>query len=151
MIVSVVNVGLVVDALEQQLREWPTLSNATIEDSEPVNENPDRCPWVGLYRSQISFPVRTLGMGSGYRRQRISLIVAMNETSSQSGEDCKNRLETLAKGVCDAIASDESIRGNALAMEDIDLTYTDYSRDGAAFMQHAVLRFTVETPVTVTP
>lgn len=148
-VIQTINVGEVTKALEAWLKSWPGLLDiqATIERSEPVNESPDRCPWVGIYRARAGFPQRALGLGSGYRRQEVSLVLVLTESSTDSGEDCEDRLEALVQAVTSALCNNESISGTVNTLAEIDVTYTDYTAVGANFFQQAVVSVTASTNV----
>jgi hypothetical protein len=119
-----------------------------VERSEPVNENPDRCPWVGVYRARQSFPAKTIGMGTGFRDQRATLVIVANESSSKDGATCEDRLEGLMREVFAIILNDTSISGTVIQIEDIDVTWSNYTTSGNAFFQEATVLLTTVVPVT---
>ncbi len=139
----------VTDALVAWLREWPALVDmqATIDDAEPMNESPERCPWVGVYHSRTAFVPRTLGLGAGYRMQRLTIVLGLNCSSVDSGEDCKRRLGALVQAVTSALCSNESISGTVHTLEDIDIVRSNYAQVGGQFFQEAVVTFTAVVPV----
>lgn len=147
--IATVNVGTVSDAIIAWLKTWPALLDmgATIEDSEPVNNRADRCPWVGVYRSRADFVPRTLGLGAGYRMQRISFALALTAASSDSGKDCKDRLELLVQAVVSALCTNESISGTVQTLDDLSVVYSNYALVGASFFQEAIVSVTAVVPV----
>lgn len=150
-IIQTIDDNTVTTALVERFRAWQALVDmeATIDDAEPVNESPERCPWVGVYHSRTSLVPRTLGLGSGYRNQRITIAIGMSAASSDSGADCKARLGALVQAVTSALCSDESISGTVMALEDIDVVKSNYAQVGASFFQEAVLTVTAVVPVNV--
>lgn len=151
-VISTFSEEALLDALETVLAEWPALADAgtTVEVCEPVNESPERCPWVGLYPSNMSLVPRTLGMGSGFRYQRFTVALVMTTSSSESGRDCRARMSALVKGVCDALCTDGGLRGTVDVAEDMAVTYSSYAQDGNAFFQTAVAAVTFAAPVGAT-
>jgi hypothetical protein len=146
--------SVITRALREQLSTALELSEkfgngVRVESAEPVNESPERCPWIGVYKQTQSLPSRTLGTGTGSRHQRVSVLVLMQETSSQSGQDCEDRLNVLVNESLTAILDDESLGGTVMTIEEIDVTYTDFRREGAAFLQEAVLSLSAMAQVTV--
>ncbi len=148
-IIAAVNVGEITDALVAWLKSWPALVDmaATIDDSEPVNDQPDRCPWVGVYRSRMDLPSRTLGLGAGYRMQRVSMALALTASSVDSGKDCKDRLEALVNAAVSALCSNESISGTVQTLDDLSVVYSNYAVHGASYFQEAVVNVTAVVPV----
>jgi hypothetical protein len=151
-LIQSLNDAAVMDALALMLKSWPALSDSdvTVEQAEPINESPERCPWIGLYRSRQVLEPRTLGMGSGYRNQFLTIVLVLTEQSADSGIDCSRRLSALVQSVTSAICTDQSIGGTVANIDEIDVVYADYTRDGAAFLQRAVVSITTVTPVSAT-
>lgn len=147
--IASVNVGTITDALVAWLKSWPDLADAgaTVEDSEPVNDQPDRCPWVGVYRSRCDFQQRALGLGSGYRMQRVSIALALTASSVDSGKDCKDRLEALVQMVTSALCTNESLSGTVQALDELSVVYSNYAVHGASYFQEAVVSVTAVVPV----
>lgn len=143
-LIRTINVSNVTKHLLKQIGQWPQIADkkAIVERSEPPNENSNRLPWIGLYRASVLTVARTIGMGSGYRQQRVNLIVLVQEGSFVSGEDCEERLEYMVQQVTSALLSDESLGGNVDTLEELQVVYDDYRKEGGAFMQSATIQFT---------
>lgn len=149
-VITTVDDAVITAALVAWLQSWPALVDlqASIEDSEAVNQSPEKCPWVGVYHSRTSLVPRTLGMGTGYRQQRVTVALLMNAASSDSGVDCKVRLGELVKAVTSALCSNESISGTVDALEDIEVVKSNYAQVGNAYFQEAVVTLTAVTQPT---
>jgi hypothetical protein len=148
--ITPVNVADITDAVEQLLRNWQPLMSAgvdNVEDAEEINQDAGRCPWVGIYRSKIRYPSRTLGMGTGYRGQRVDLILVMQQFDPTSGKACARRLEDLIQMVIGAVLSDPSLGGTVDALDEFEVQYPDYQRLDNGFFQTAFLFFTGVTNV----
>jgi len=152
-LIQPINISDICIKLQDQITEWPALEGRVkVTRGEPINKQMEKCPWAGIYRQQQTFEPRTLGLGSGYRRQRITLAVVLQESSTKSGQDCEVKMEKLISETVAALASDESIRGTVLAFgeEPFNVIYSSYRVEENSFFQEAVLTFTVVTNVNAT-
>ena len=145
--VTAVNVSTVTAALVSLLDE--ALGNVAVVRAEEINETPGNCPWVGVYRDNVEYVIKTLGFGSGMREQRINLVVVVQESDGTSGERCEDRLEELLKNVVGAILSDVTLRSTVQVVTDFQVRYADYRKIGGGFMQTAAVYLTAVTTVLV--
>lgn len=145
MTIYVTDVHEVTEAVELTLREDSALIELglEVEVAEPINEDPNRCPWVGVYRQGIRYPSRTLGAGSGYRQQRIALVLVVQHSNLNNGAECSRELEDLIKKVMSALLSDESLRGKVDILDEVEVSYTNYNfdKENGYFMQTAAVQF----------
>lgn len=145
--ITPINVATVTDALMALLKDWPALENVNVLRSEEINETPGECPWVGVYRENVDYPIRTIGFGSGMRDQKISLVIVAQESDGESGQKCEDRLESLLKEIIAAILTDVTIRGSVRVIEDVKVRYEDYRKTGSSYMQTAAVYLTASTVV----
>lgn len=139
-------------AIEAQLREWPGFGGLVIVERDvPVPKQPDRYPWIGVYRQAQLLSARTLGAGAGYRRHNADYLLVLCESSAVSGQECADRLEALVSGATSALLSDESLRGNADTLgPEMRIVYTSYEQTASrAYTQTATIQFTTESAVNV--
>lgn len=145
MTIHVTDVYAITEAIETTLKENADLTDLEleIEVGEQVNEDVNRCPWAGIYRQGIRYPSRTLGAGSGYRQQRIGIVIVLQHADTSSGRQCSQRLEDLIKKTMSALLSDESLRGLVDILDEVDISYTNYNfdSDNGYFMQTAAVQF----------
>lgn len=141
------NVAIVTGAIVERLVNDARLAEATVERSAELNEIPGRCPWIGVYRSGVEYPLRTLGMGSGWRQQRIDLMVFVQHSDGTSGEECEDRLEGLIVDVISVLLSDPTLGGAVDTLDEFTVKYLDYSQTDAGYMQTAAIYFTAITSV----
>lgn len=145
MTIYVTDVHEVTEAIEQTLKENVDLIEIglEVEIGEQINEDPNRCPWVGVYRQGIRYPSRALGAGSGYRQQRIALVLVLQHANLNSGSECSRQLEDLIKKVMSAVLSDESLRGKVDILDEVEVSYTNYNfdKENGFFMQTAAVQF----------
>lgn len=123
------------------------LPQLTVERSAEVNELPHRCPWVGIYRSGVEYPLRTLGMGSGFRGQRINLVLMVQNSDATSGEECEERLEELIVNVIGALLSDPTLNNTVDGLDEFSVQYVDYLQTDAGYVQTAGIYFTALSSV----
>jgi hypothetical protein len=143
--ITPVNVAAVTDALVQLLRA--RLANTAIGRASELNEDVNNCPWIGVYRDNVRYEVRTLGYGSGMRTQRITLVVAVQESDPDSGDKCEDRLEALLVRVVGALLSDTTLGGTVAVIENLEVRYADYQKVGNSYMQTAAVYLTAQTTV----
>lgn len=145
------NIASVTRALVAQLENWPQVRalGVQVSRSEPLNEDPGSCPWVGVYRDSVEYTSKTLGFGTGYRDANVSLVVAVQQANPKSGQDCEDELEALVTEVAAAILTDVTLGGTVRGITNMKVLYADYRRVGDSFMQTAAVYLTAQVPVTV--
>lgn len=148
-VIAPTNVADITQAIELMLNEAATIGQAgvIVERSAEERETPTAHGWVGIYRDGISYPPRTLGMGSGYRHQEIRLYLLVQETDMSSGDECEDRLEALLQKVVGVLLSDTSLRGTVQTLDAFTVTYRAFRGD-YGFMQMARIDFTGLIPVS---
>lgn len=146
MIITPVSVSAVTQAIERMLRDG--LPGVSVERSSEINADPSRMPWVGVYRADCSFPTRTLGLGSGYRGQRVSVIVLAQESDPTSGDRCEDRLNGLVDQIISLLLSESTLGGTVHTVDEFSVRYPDYQRVGdSQYVQTAMIVFTAITTV----
>lgn len=142
-----VNVSVITEGIETLLMNDSSLQGATIERSAEINELPHLCPWIGIYRNGVEYPVRTLGMGNGFRGQRISLVVMCQQADATSGVECEQRLEQLLVDVIAALLADPTLNGTVDTLDEFQVQYVDYLQTDSGYVQTAGVYFTALTTV----
>lgn len=115
-------------------------TEAKIELAGPVNEDPSRCPWVGVYPLRCPFPTRTLGMGGGFRGQNPEVVLMCQTSHQTDGEACLDSLGVLVKAVANAILSDPSLKGTVQMLGDFEVEFLGVLKFNDAIMQTASIR-----------
>jgi hypothetical protein len=108
---STTDISSLTKAVEDILNNTQDFDQVTVCRGEPINDDPNMCPWVGIYRREQSLMPRTLGMGQGHRRDQVRLVIAVQDTSLADGGDCEDRVDKLVKDTVDAILGDATIGG----------------------------------------
>lgn len=121
---------------------------AKVDLAEPINEDPSRCPWVGVYPVRCPFPTRSLGMGGGYRAQNPEFFIMCQQTHASEGETCLALLGALVKAVTGAVLSDPSLKGTVQMLGDFEVEFSGYQKVNDAIMQTATIRVVGQTTVS---
>lgn len=148
--ISSVDFASVASAVEQMVKDSQAIQDigAKVERAEPVNEDPSRCPWVGIYPTRGTFPIRTLGLGSGFRSQEPEVIAICQASDPLRGADCQDALGALLKAVSDAILSDPSLKGTVYTLSDFEVNFDRYEKVEDVIMQSATIRVVGQTTVS---
>lgn len=131
------------------LNDAPEVGGADVDIDRSCEEKltPTAHGWVGIYRDGIQYPLRTLGMGSGYRMQQIRLYLLVQESDPTSGSECEDRLERLLQKVVGVLLSDPSLKGTVNTLDDFSVSYRGFINDGM-YLQMARIDFTGLIPVS---
>lgn len=150
MIISSVDFAAVARAVTDMVKDWQAIqdSGAKVERAEPVNEDPSRCPWVGIYPTRGAFDSRAIGFGAGFRYQRPEVIAICQTSNQTDGAACQDSLGELVKAVTDAILSDPSLKGTVLMLSDFEVNFDAYQKVDDQIMQSATIRVVGETTVS---
>jgi len=151
MLVRTLNISEVTSALSSQIGQWPALHDAglCVEVSEVVNESAGRTPWLGIYPTGVAYEERTLGLGSGYRRQAVEITMIIQASDITSGQSCHETLAELVAEATSAILSDATLGGSVDNVGQLRVAY-DYAQTGDnAFLQSAIISLTAERAVSV--
>lgn len=147
--ITAVDFAEVARAGEQMLKDSQAMQDieAKVERAEPVNEDPSRCPWVGVYPTRGLFPIRTLGLGAGYRAQEPELIFICQASHQSDGAACQDSLGILVQAVTSAILSDPTLKGTVRTLNDFEVTFDRYDKVDDVIMQSATVRVVGATTV----
>jgi hypothetical protein len=145
------DVSTITRAVFEMLRDDPAVgvSGVQVERSAEPNMTPTEHGWLGVYRDRIDYPPRTLGMGAGYRNQRIRLFLLAQESDPTSGEECEDRLEKLLQNSIGVLLSDPSLKGTVQTLDEFSVLHEDYSKtSNGIYIQMAKIEFTGIIPVS---
>lgn len=95
----------------------------TIERGELVNEDPDRAPWIGIYRERVRYDPRSLGNHGRSWRAAPTFVLVFQETDWSSGETCEDKLDSLIRYGLDAIVAEPTLRSAIGMLTSIDVEY----------------------------
>ncbi len=147
MMVTAINLASITQAIESALVNDSNFSDWSISRGEVVNDSPDQCPWVGIYKREQRYEPLTLGRGAGSRRFECNIIIAVQETSFTSGADCEDKLEEGVKNVMTVILTDPQLGGLIDMVNEAKISYSyDAAKDeeDESYFQTAWIELTVE-------
>lgn len=139
-------------ALQTMLQAWPRCIalELRVTRGEEVNESPDLAPWCGIYPLGDDFPIRTLGVGNGFRQQRQAIAIIVQNVSRTSGAECQDVLGQMQKAIVDCILSDTSIGGTMDIVDDFSVSYSAPAQQAkTTSFQSSVIKFTAAKAVGV--
>ncbi len=151
MIIGTTDLAEVATAVRDLVKDWPAIKdiNATVELGEVVNEDPGRCPWVGVYPLRSSFPPRVLGLGGGFRAQEIEFVVMCQQTHPTEGESALQLLGALVQMVTSALLTDPSLKGTVQTLGDaFDVELLGTKKLNDQLLQTAAIRGVGRTTVS---
>lgn len=134
------DVSEITRAIEAMLLEHPQIGNlgTAIERSAEPPEQPGTEGWIGIFKTGIEYPSRTLGMGSGFRQQRIGIALHVLMSHYGSGAECEESLELLLQRVISCLLSDTSLRGLVDVLDsDMKILYPSFERFENIWVQAA--------------
>lgn len=146
-----VNVSDITRAIVAMLSDDLRIGQAGVRVERSEQFDADTNDYVGVYRNSQRFPPRTLGMGTGYRRQDVELVAIVRACNHSSGADCEDRLEEMVQDFVRVLLSDPSLRGTVDNLgEEFEVKYDSYDQKGGMWVQKAVVFFTCNLRVIST-
>jgi len=142
-----IDASVIVTALRKQLNSSATIvsEGITVEQGEYVNFDPDRCPWVGCYKSKISYAPLSLGRHSTSWDATVELKIVIQASHGNSGQECDARLSSYETLVLDAVWSNPTIGGNVDVIEGMVVEYSyNETESESLFFQQAIITLTTE-------
>jgi hypothetical protein len=119
-----------------------------IERGEPLNEDPSKCPWIGVYPLRVPFPPRTLGLGGGFRAENPEYAIVFQTTHPNDGAVCQDELGELIQAGTSALLSDPSLGGTVQMLGDFDVEFNGERKVNDCILQVATLRVVGLTTVS---
>lgn len=140
-----INVSDISAAVQAMLNQHPNIGNLNVQVercAEPP-EIPGPEGWIGIYKGLVEYPSRTLGMGTGYRQQRVKMAMQVRMSNYESGEECEVALENLLQQCLSCLLSDPSLRGTVDTLDtDLAVQYPSFEKGEDVWVQHANIFFT---------
>jgi len=143
-----INLSTILKALQAQLSSNVDVTEIFKKDKitrgQYINNDPSRCPWLGIYRGTTDFEPRTLGSVNNWEAFPKAKII-VQAISYKSGEQAEELLEGYVEAVMDAVLTDTSI-GNTVDMVtgmQVEYGYNEEVRE-TVYFQSAIITFNLE-------
>lgn len=108
-----------------------------IERSEYINFDPDRVPYVGIYRGQLKYSPHTLGRDLSSWRADFTITLVVQAASINTGGEAESRLEKYLQEVLDIVVADKTIGGTVAIIKDIEINYSYNMEESGTMYFHA--------------
>lgn len=132
-------------AVETAFKADPAFNAFTVERSEWVNENPSRCPWLGIYRGGMDYSPETLGNGPDYWTGAMTLRLMVQAANYESGAAVEDELEGYVRDVIGKVFSDTTIRGSVDMVTGVSVNYSYIAEDSETlYFQAAIIELNLE-------
>jgi len=117
-----------------------------IERGEYVNTDPDKTPWIGVYRGDLDYDVATLGRGANTWKAGFDLtIIVQSATLHGEASIAEDRLEASIVEVLDAIMADKTIGGTVAMINKVKVKYSyNETESEEMYFQNATITISTE-------
>ena len=141
------NIYTITKALYDQIRKDDTVvSNGyKVSHSEFINMDPDRTPWIGVYKGPIDYNPKTLGRHSQSWDAAISLVVIVQASHGDDSVECSRLLGEYEATVLDAIWSDATLDNNIDMITGFNIEYSyNNTKSESLYHQQSIITITAE-------
>lgn len=111
-----------------------------------MNMDPNKAPWLGVYRTGVSYKPGRLGSGNPDAwDSTIEIKLVVQASHRNSGDACEDRLELYIKHVLESVWSDPTWQATVDILVDMKVDYS-YKRDDTStiYFQWAMISLTAE-------
>ena len=139
-----IDIFKITQALYDQIRKYDDIVSEKykVEHSEYINMDPDRTPWVGIYKGPVVYSPGSLGKHAQSWDAEITLIVVVQATHGAEGYKCSERLAKQESTVMDAVWSDPSLGGLLDMITGLSSEYS-YNNEASESMYHQQSTITI--------
>ena len=135
------------NALYEQIKNYKDVlsNNYTVEHSEYVNNDPDKTPWVGVYKAPIVFDPNSLGRHGQSWKGTLACQVFIQASHGDDAGECSKLLGEMEYNILNAIWSDPKIDGNISMITGLEIEYQyNNLKSETLYYQQAVITVTME-------
>ena len=123
----------------------PVFLDLMVERGEVVNENPQMCPWLGIYPRSIDYTPETLGMGPDYWTGTVMVQFVLQVANLESGAAADDDLEAWIEKLVDKMVEDTTIKSTVDMINAVRVTYSyTIEDDETMFFKAAIIEMTLE-------
>lgn len=142
-----INLKTIVAATQAQLQADATIAGwlaTNVERGTVVNEDPNRTPWVGVYRGGQDYSPRTLGSVNNWEVSP-SVKIVLQTTSLSDDFEVSDNMEQYVQDIIDAIMTDYTIGGTVDMINGFNVEYGYVNDDRTKmFFQNAIITVNME-------
>lgn len=135
-----INLNTVSRALFDQISAYQPVKDfdPILCHGEFVGVDPNKTPWIGVFRDSIRHTPRTLGHNQWQSRMVFNVVV--QAASLKDGEDCQILLDSYVREVTAAILSDLTFGGvvDMTTLAEVQYNYVETDRE-SFFYQSAII------------
>lgn len=97
----------IIEKAAELLKDSPELDGAVIEQSDVLNANPERSPWIGVYPDTEQFDPKYVGGIDSWERE-IIIRVHIQIASGREGALLERKISKYIKAIISAVYADTS-------------------------------------------
>lgn len=104
----------------------PIKQKYMVTHAEYLNNDPDKCPWIGIYRGDSDYEPRSISSHSSGKKWRAqpSIDIKIQASSGRSGADAEEKLEEYIAEVMDIILSNPKLSGTVSTITGFNIVYS---------------------------
>lgn len=117
-----------------------------VERGEYINMDPDKTPWVGVYRGPLKYDTATLGRGTNSWKAEFTIRIIV-QASNIAGDASKaeDDLEGYIKAVLDIIVADKTLGKSVAMTNEINVNYSyNETESETVYFQNAEIELITE-------
>lgn len=93
MTVNIQDLGNINAAIEQAFKDSSHFQGWTIERGTFVNNSPDLCPWLGVYRRDVRYETLNLGKNTPTAWEGVATMALILQQAGYDGAEVEDKLE----------------------------------------------------------
>lgn len=141
------NINDITESLYLQIKKHPGIVSAgmDVEHGAYINMDPDRAPWVGIYKGPVTYSPSSLGRNAQSWKAVVSLIIVVQASHLGSSSECCRLLGSYEQKVLDAIWSDPKFGSQVDMVTGLstDYSYNNLESD-SMYHQQSTIKITAE-------
>jgi hypothetical protein len=133
------------EAIEDILKNDPRITTAQflVVRSEPIDEQPEGRPVVGIYKSRESYEPHTIAAGQQPWRITGTPELVLLTSSLKSGADADSRFEEAKKLLFTVLGENLTLGGTVAMLNGWEMEY-EYGKDGGHYFVGGTITLHVE-------
>lgn len=130
-------------ALEEILKADERLAHFIVVRSEPIDEQPEGAPVVGIYKARESYQAHTIAAGQNPWRVEGTPELILMTASLKSGGDADRRMEAAKLLLFTVLSENLTVGGTVNMLNGWDVEY-EYGQEGGVYFVGVTITLQVE-------